>query len=327
MDALARAAYAFRMNPRRPARWSDVRFGALLLLALVPAATGVFFFDALRRAVVEGPTLIVLADEVGGMRPGAEVWVAGKPAGRVAAVSFVDADIDAPGSVTLRVVLRREAAPSLRSDATARIGSSSLLAPPVVKLTPGSPGARPYDFVDTLVVTPAPDIDDFRALADSGRSALNALEVDAKRLARVIETGGGTLGSLRRDPVLVERLARRTERTAPLRAAWDREAGLRGLLADTAVGGAAARIGARLEALADDTAAGRTRRELAETLASVERRTGRLARRIDLADGTLGRLATDDELRTQAARARAALDSLRSEAAADPLRYLRFRLF
>ena len=299
----------------------------LILLALVPVATGVFFLDALRRAVVEGPTLVVLADEVGGMRPGAEVWVAGKPAGRVTNVSFVDADLDAPGSVTLRVVLRREAAPSLRRDATARIGASALLAPPVVKLTPGSPGARPYDFVDTLIVTPSPDIDDFRALADSGRDALNTLAADAKRLAGALEADGGTLGRLRRDPGLVERLARPAMRVAPLRGSWEREAGLRALLSDSAVGSGAARIGARLEALADDTVVSRTRRELAETLASVERRTGRLARRIDLADGTLGRLATDDELRTQTARARAALDSLRSEAAADPLRYLRFRLF
>jgi hypothetical protein len=38
-------------------------------------------------------------------------------------------------------------------------------------------------------------------------------------------------------------------------------------------------------------------------------------------------MATDDELRTQAARARAALDSLQMDAAADPLRFLHFRLF
>lgn len=303
----------------------------LLLLGLVPVAAGVFFLDALRRALVEGPTLVVVAEEIRGLAPGAAVWIAGKPVGRVAEVSFIDTRADRAGSIALRVVLLRDAAPALRRDARAQVGRSALLSPPIVKLDPGSPELPPFDFADTLVVSPAFDVDDFRALADSGRHAVGELTADLGRLAGELDTGRGTLQRLRRDPALAGELARQGNRAAALRAAWGADTGPRALLADTAVRRSVARIGADLEtlrALAADTApAVRARRELAVTLTSVRGRLGRLETRLDLAEGTLGRMATDDELRTQTARARAALDALQMDAAADPLRFLRFRLF
>lgn len=319
------------MDPRTPRGWRDVRAGVLVLLALIPVAAGVFFLDALRRAVAEGPTLVVAAEEIRGMAPGAPVWVAGKPAGRVVAVSFLDAAADTHGSIAVRVVLLRDAAPMLRRDSRARIGRSALLGPPVVKLDPGSPGAPPFDFADTLVVATAPDVDDFRVLADSGRETVNELKADLERLAAEVTTGRGTLPRLRRDPGLVRDLARQGDRIAALRAAWREDAGPRDLLADTAIRRSAARIRADLDALraltADTMPAARARRDLAAALTSVRARIGRLEERLDLAEGTLGRMATDDELRTQAARARAALDALRIDAATEPLRFLRFRLF
>lgn len=303
----------------------------LLLLGLVPVAAGVFFLDALRRALAEGPTLVVVAEEIRGLAPGAAVWIAGKPVGRVAEVSFIDTRADRAGGIALRVVLLRDAAPALRRDARAHVGRSALLSPPIVKLDPGSPELPPFDFADTLVVSPAFDVDDFRALADSGRHAVGELTADLGRLARELDTGNGTLPRLRRDPALAGELARQGNRAAALRAAWGGDAGPRALLADTAVRQGVARIGAELEALralaADTAPPVRARRELAASLTSIRGRLGRLETRLDLAEGTLGRMATDDELRTQTARARAALDSLQMEAAADPLRFLRFRLF
>lgn len=308
-----------------------MRTGTLLLLGLVPVAAGVFFLDAMRRAFVEGPSLVVVAEEIRGLAPGAAVWVAGKPVGRVTDVSFIDARADRAGSIALRVVLLRDAAPALRSDAQAQIGRSALLSPPIVKLDPGSSGLPPFDFTDTLVVSPAPGVDEFRALADSGRHATGELTADLERLARELDTGRGTLPRLRRDPALAVELARQGDRVADLRAAWRGDDGPRALLADTALRRSVERIAADLEALrgltADTARAVTARRELAATLTSVRARLGRLDERLDLAEGTLGRMATDDELRIQAARARAALDSLRMDAAADPLRYLRFRLF
>lgn len=330
MDASGSPAYPAHMGPRTPIDWPDVRTGVAVLLLLIPLATGIFFLDALRRAFLEGPALVIAADDIRGLETDSDVWVAGRPAGRVASISFLGSGEGDERRVAVRLVLLREAAPMLRRDAEARIGGSALLAPAVVKLTPGSPDAPPYDFADTLPVSPVLDVEDFRALADSGRTVAAALASELDALGAEMEGGPGTLPRLRRDTALRERLERQETKIATLREAWRRESGLRALVADTAIRARAGRIAGRLDSLRADPGAARVadaREELREALASLSERTARISGHIDAGRGTLGRFATDEELREQAARTRALVDSVRTELMANPLRYLHFRLF
>lgn len=324
MDAAGVAPVSSGMNDTgRPVRWSEVRTGVLVLLGLVPLAAAVFFLDVLRRGLAEGPALVVVADEIQGLAPGADVWVAGSPAGRVRAISFLDAGSDDSGSIAVELVLLHSAGPMLRRDATARIGSGALLAPPVVKLDPGSPGSPPYDFEDTLFVAPTPDVEDFRSLADSARRAALELAGDIDRLDAIMRTGDGTVPRLRRDGALTDDLRRQRARLQALRAAWLEGAGLGAAWRDDALHAGASRIGTRVSQL--EPAAVDSR--LPEALGSLRARTRRLARRMDASEGTLGRMATDAELRLQIGRAQASMDSLMIEAAISPLQFLRFRLF
>lgn len=309
--------------------WDDLRVGLAVLICLVPLAAGVFWLDALRRVLVEGPELVVVADEIHGLEPGSEVWVAGSPAGRVTRVSFIDTHGGEPGRVAVRIVLRREATLVVRSDAEARIGSRALLAPPVVKLTPGSPDAPPYDFSDTLAVSTLPGLEDFRALADSGRTALARLQEDVGALGREMETGSGTLPRLRRQPELLAELDRQHLRYRDLRQAWG-EDGLGAAWRDTSLHAQAAGVGERLRGLVGElTTEDRARpgERLPAAVEALRSRATRLAGRLEAADGTLGRLANDDELRLQAERTRSLLDSLLVESTTHPLRFLHFRLF
>jgi len=309
--------------------WSDLRVGLAVLICAVPLMAGVFWLDALRRALVEGPELVVVADEIFGLETGSNVWVAGRPAGRVTAISFVGTEGGDPGRVAVRLVLLREAAPALRRDAEARIGSSALLAPPVVKLSPGSPEEPPYDFSDTLVVTNLPGVEEFRALADSGRVAVAHLRKEMSELGHELETGSGALPRLRRDPSLLDELGRQRKRYDDLRRAWD-GGGPGAAWRDTALRVEAGVIAERLRGVAgsptgDSLAAALTR--LPATLEALQGRADRLARRLEAADGTFGRMANDDELRRQMERTRSLLDSLLIESTTHPLRFLHFRLF
>ena len=66
---------------------------------------------------------------------------------------------------------------------------------------------------------------------------------------------------------------------------------------------------------------------LGEAVTSLTARMDRLSRRLEVADGTLGRLGRDGELAAQIETTRSRLDSLLIDAKSRPLRYLRFRLF
>ncbi|MEE8572988.1 MAG: MCE family protein, partial [Gemmatimonadota bacterium] len=143
------------MRPvRRSDRWRSNVPGILILVGLVTISTAVFLLDGIRRALVEGPEIVVLAAEGRGLVPGSDVWVAGSPAGRVKSVVFADPHGPTESRVVIRATLVRTAVPFLRADTRASISSAALLAPLVLKLDPGHPGSGPLDITDTLRVPP-----------------------------------------------------------------------------------------------------------------------------------------------------------------------------
>jgi len=316
------------MDQRPHESWQDVVPGIIVLATLILLAIGIFFLDALRREFLEGPTVILLADDIRGLAPGADVWVAGKPAGRVKSISFVDSGSSEPGRVALHVILLREAVRSLRSDATAQIGQSSLLAPPVVKFRPGSPDAPPFNFADTLTVTPVPRIETFRALADSGRVAVAALSEDLARLESEFATGDGTLPQLRRHPEVAGQLTAIGRHTELLRESMARSGGFWQLARDSVSRARMASLSGSMNTLSGQASARASSLEpLTLALKELSARTERLDASLRAARGTAGRLLYDEELKLQTERTQALSDSVQAELAADPLRWLRFRLF
>ncbi len=324
----ALAPVSLRMDLRRPDSWQDVIPGITVLIVVIPLVVGVFFVDSLRRALIEGPTVIVLADEIRGLAPGANVWVAGKPAGRVQSIAFVGSGSSDPGLVALRIILLRQAAPMLRADATVRIGRSALLSPPVVKFRPGSPDALPYDFADTLTVTPGSDIQTFRALADSGRVAVTRLSAELARLKTEMASGRGSLPRLRRDPVLAGNLIALGDRMAILNESLAGVTGFWQLAGDSVSRERIARLAESINTISQqaDARAGALE-PIYQALDEISARIARLDNHLRSSAGTAGRLLYDGELQLQSERTRAQLDSLQLELAAQPFRWLRFRLF
>ena len=308
-------------EPRESER-SALRTGFLLMAVLAAVAAAVFFLDVVLRELAEGPDLTIRAPAARELTPGAELWVAGVPAGRVTAVRFRDrSGGEAP--VVIRAVVREEAAPMIRRDATASIHQSALLAPTVVAVDPGT-ASEPFDFTDTLRARPLVGADELMARLDSLAVDLRGLRPLGRRLGRRIEEGPGTLAGLRSDSALLaelERLAARTEE-----------------LADQIPSGSAARLAAD-DRLAErwGELAGRSRRiarGLAErtgpvgtALDSLAATAAEVASRLEAGRGSLARFAGDPALARELRGVRARLDSVQASLLAEPLRWLRFRLF
>lgn len=302
--------------------WSAVRTGVLQIALVAAVAASVFFLDLVLREAAEGPELFVRAPEARELTPGAEVWVAGVPAGRVTAVRFGDgAGEEAP--VLIRTVLRGEAASTLRSDASATIRQSALLAPSVVAVSPGR-APTPFDFADTLRARPLVGGEEVGARLDSLAGELEALRPLGRRLARRIEEGPGTMAALRSDTVLSRELEGLADRVDALAGRVPSGSAAR-LAADDSLAATWDSVARRARRIARgiEEGAGPVRAALDSLAASasavgrrMEERRGSLAR--FLGDGALAR-----ELRTMRART----DSLRRELLAEPLRWLRFRLF
>ena len=312
-----------RTDPSR-LEWHRLRTGLLLLAGIGLAALVVFFLDVVLRELSEGPTLHVAADRASNLQPGAAVWVAGVPAGRVTSVRFREPGTAEERRVLVRTVLDREAAGLLRADASAVIREAALLAPSVVAVDPGDADDA-FAFSDTLETEPRLGADEILARADSLRERLVALRPLADSLDRRLTEGPGTLAALRRDGALAgelhsglaraRRLARRSE-----------EGSARLLARDSALAAAWGRIAARGDTL---------RRALPqEPLAALDRGLAALEARIDALElrlsepgGTVGRLRHDGALERERRELEARLDSVRAELLRDPLAWLRVRLF
>lgn len=299
-----------------------LRLGGFLLAGLVAASVAVFFLDVVAREMSLGPDLLVAAAEARNLEPGAAVWVAGVPAGRVTRIRFRPAAAAADRRILIRAEIRADAADLLRSDAEASVQVSALLAPSVLAVRPGR-AATPLDPSDTLQAVPRAQVSEVMDRASSLAGRLETLRPLARRLARRLEDGPGTLAALRADPATAERLG------TGLRAARDlargADEGSAALLAgDSTLVPRWRRIGrrsGRISAAVGDAAA--VTREL-DRLAA---RLSGIVDRVNSTRGTLGRFLGDDALGRERRLLEARYDSVRSELLADPLIWLRFRLF
>ncbi len=317
-------------NSGRLPDWTDVVPGLLILAALAVVSLVTFFGDAVRRATAEGPRLTILAPEVGGLERGSPVWLAGKPSGRVLALRFLPPGGLPDERVAIDAVLLREAIPYLRDDARVTIGASGLMAPSVVKIGAGSPGASKVEDGDTLRAEQRPDLEDFRSMADSVRDAFVIAAEDVSRLRQQAVEGDGAAARFLADRGFLARLDSAQVHAGRLSTAWSGGQGLHRLAADDSLEAIVARSSAWIEEFmaSDRMQASRdSARAAGEALDSLRARAMNIAARIGNAEGSLGRAVEDSALSVSAHRTRAVLDSLTTELGTNPLAWLRIRLF
>lgn len=306
-----------------------VRRGAWLVGLIAAASLAIFFADVVQDELSEGPTLWIAADQTGGLVRGAPVWLAGHRVGRVTRVELRPPAAAPDRRVLVRAVIREDDADRFRADAAATLRPTGLMEPTVVSIRPGSRGAPPYDFSDTLEARPSTTSAELRAEVERARRALDSLRRAERRVLALADTGGGTVARLRGDGRLRRRLVRLEGRLARAAALLRSDSSdlarlrrnpeeverMRSALAS------ADSLGAGLEESLGRWAA------LGSELASVRARADSLREALAESRGTAGRLLHDRALERELGGLRSRIAALRAELLADPSRWLRLRLF
>lgn len=312
------------------AAWRSHLPGVFILLGLTAVSLTVFFLDTIRRELLEGPHIVVVAPEARGLVPGADVWVAGAPAGRVTAVSFGDPTGPEERRVVIRATIFNTAVPYLSRDTRAGISASALLAPVVLKLDPLGPARGPFDPADTLFVPPHETVERFLALAAEGRTVVDSLRGLSAALRHRLRDGPGTVASVQADTAFQGRLAAVSGKAKQIARAFTSDSDILRYLADDSVSAAFGRVSAGLRSLSADAhgvAVADSIQALAASLERVSERLEGMDEDLRAGRGTLGRALYDDEIKRQHALLRARLDSLRSDIREDPWRWVRLHLF
>src|SRR5690625_2785325 len=152
--------------------------GVLLIALLLGVALAIVFSDRIARAFGSRYEFVITFHEASGLEPGSEVWVAGRPVGRVLAVSLVP-----PGHGTAPIAacveLPTEVQPHVRHDGEVRLGSAGVTGDAVVMIEPGTLAAPVVGPGDTIHARPSVRPDSLLGHALALRASLDSLFTEA----------------------------------------------------------------------------------------------------------------------------------------------------
>ncbi|MBI2834263.1 MAG: MCE family protein [Acidobacteria bacterium] len=279
------------MPRTRSLAWSELKIGMLAFFAVTMAAVLIFMVGGEGGFFWERYHLKTRFGDVGGLKDGAVVRVAGVEVGTVASVEFTGA------AVEVVMELKEDMQSRITSDSRATIGSLSLLGEPVIDIVPMTTG-RPlgdWDFIRSGRTT--------GELRDVAASATEGLQ-EATRLLQDVRQGKGTVGRLFTDEELYRDVDGFVEAARQVADSLARGRGTAGRLLNDPdayrnLESSFARFDLMLQRVnAGEGSLGRLLRDesIAKSMASASSNLEALTGKANRGEGTLGRLANDSAL-------------------------------
>jgi phospholipid/cholesterol/gamma-HCH transport system substrate-binding protein len=179
--------------------WAQVKGGMFIIVALVFFAWGVLLMgEKTKYFVPKGDLSLIMAD-VGGLKIGAPVWLAGVEVGVVREIHF--AQPKRTNEVEVVMEVERESLKKIGKDSVVTVKTRGLMGEKYVDITPSqfisdTPETRMYG-------TSGVKLDDVMAKAGTAFDQLN-------QIIGKMNEGQGTLGRFSKDPMLYDNLVRLT---------------------------------------------------------------------------------------------------------------------
>lgn len=317
------------LTPRMDAshRWSELRPGIVLVIAIIAATVAVLVFGRVGALHGERVRVHVIAEEAGGVLTGSEVWLNGRKIGRVESLSALPTSPDTLARVLVTLEVLDEFAGLIRHDAVVRIQAGGrLLGAPVVSIEGGSPRAPGVANGDTL-----------RSRTGGAMgSAAERLAAAQDKLPLLVAAGRGVVSDLgqitRATSVAMSRMPIERGKSV-MSEASSVAAGISRFVnrGDGGLGARVAQVRARVDSVRKVVASstgtlGRFRRDstLAQSIAAVRQELATLSAAASSPAGSLGRFAADSALQRELGAMSREMSALLADVKRRPLRYLSF---
>jgi phospholipid/cholesterol/gamma-HCH transport system substrate-binding protein len=285
-------------------RWSELRVGITVIVALVTLAVLVFLMRGNAGFFTSRLTLITYFDNAEGLRQGQAVDLQGVAIGNVKSVR-VTADpkhADQPIEVVMRI--NREFQPYVRKDAKATILTQGVLGEAFVDISNVGAKGPPVQDGATLSSTNEPDLQDVVRSSQTTLQNLNVLVRRVDGIVAEIEGGKGSLGKFINDPVFFNRATTILNQVQDMLNDVNAGKGTLGkLLTDETLAKKLEADVDKLSQMVDDINAGKGNLGLLvkdDTLMKNANQTmvkvNKLVDDVSAGHGTLGRLTKDEEL-------------------------------
>lgn len=320
------------MRRSRAVTWEEVKVGAVLAVALLLLAGGIFFVGNTGSVFGNRYELVTLMRSAAGLVPGAAVQLAGQPVGQVVRITFIEPENRPPGGEGLAVwvAINRQVRSQIRTDSEARVRTLGLLGDRIIDIEPGSPEAAILEPGDTLL---AADVLDYAQLLDDASTAvagLSRLVRSLDELTRDLLAGEGTVGQLLVNPELYDRLSSLSGDLSRLLSSLNEGKGTFGrLVTDDELYERLVAAVASLDTVTAKLARGEgslgrllESDSLYESLAGAAERTDSLLAGLRAGEGSIGQLIVDETLYEELLRMVVELNNILSDLRAQPDKYI-----
>ena len=310
--------------------WSDVRGG--LIACLVIAAVAVAILRFMRVGALHGDTfpLYAIVGEARGVTKGSEVWLGGQKIGRITDIQFRSpATADSASRLFIAMEVLEEHRHALRRDALAQIRSGgTIIGPPVVYLSPGTPRALPLQPGDTVRTLVQSDVEDATTRMGEAAKEFPVIMANVQVLRAQLQSSHGTAGALLNGPGMGELEKARIQATRLMGHVTGRGGSI-GPIMNGGLTGRASRVMARVDSVrallsSKRSSLGRFRRDstLLTEVDDIRNELTLVRANLDESRGTVGRAMHDSALTNSLGEAQQQMSLLFADIKKHPLRYL-----
>ena len=343
------------MPRTRSLAWSELKVGILAIAAVIIAAVLIFALGGQGGFFWQRYQLKTRFPNVGGVKAGSPVRIAGVESGWVTEIRFAGAEVE------LDLQLSRSMQERVRTTSRATIGSVSLLGEGAVDITAttdGEPipdggyvtaGAAPVNFTD-VAARATKGIDEAGQIIEAlraGKGTVGRLLIDeavyrdlqgfvgaARAVTENLQQGQGSLGVLLKDPTTARELEGSLKNLSAMTQRINAGQGSLGqLINDDAFAKSLASATSNFDSLTGKINSGEgtlgklaTDTALYERLNSVVGRFDQLADRLNQGQGTVGQLLQDRQLYENMNKAVTELRDLVSDIRKDPRKFLNVKV-
>ena len=193
------------MPSEKQVRWSQLRVGITVLVALVTLAVLIFLMTGTTGLFTKKIVVRAYVDNAGGLRPGAPVRLEGVDIGNVTGIS-VSADPrrrTAPVEIVMKITTKY--ADTMGTDCQVELTTAGVLGEVFVDMDCREAKGGPLQNGDELPTRDTPQLQD---VVRASQSTLQNLDVLVKKLNDIvafIQSGQGSIGKIIYDPSLFNR--------------------------------------------------------------------------------------------------------------------------
>ena len=189
------------VDPKKQLRWSKLKVGLVLTIALLILAAAVFFAASIQDLLVSKVELKIQFTDVMGLRKGAPVWILGLEEGSVKSIR-----LDPVYGVVVTLSINKSALRFVRKQSHATLMTMGILGDKYIELSAGPPQGEPIQPGEMIKGSAEPGLRSVMATVGVAIDKIGQFIERVDNLVAKIEQGQGTIAKFLNDPALYNNL-------------------------------------------------------------------------------------------------------------------------